>query len=147
MVGISVTFISSGCNSYKSTRLEADGNQMVQQIEAYRQREKRLPDSVNEIGIEEKLDGPLYYKKLDNDRYLIWFGTQFGESRTYDSREKQWRWASTTDQRKSVTPLPGWTEVYGKFLISNLRLVEIRIEICAMPISRNQFTLDNDLNQ
>ncbi|HXG84427.1 MAG TPA: hypothetical protein VNI84_10400 [Pyrinomonadaceae bacterium] len=50
-----------------------------------------MPDSLNEIGIEEKEEGPIYYEKESESRYVLWFGKQLGESATFDSDTKEWK--------------------------------------------------------
>lgn len=49
----------------------------------------RLPEAVDEIGIEDP-DLDVFYRKVSNDKYWVWFGTTLGESETYHSREKKW---------------------------------------------------------
>ena len=63
---------------------------MVAKVEEFRKAERRLPNSLNEIGIIESENGPIYYRKEDETKYIIWFGKEVGESVTYDSDTKQW---------------------------------------------------------
>lgn len=66
------------------------GNQVIEKIEKFRAENKRLPNSLSEIGIIENESGPIYYKKENETKYVIWFGKSLGESATYDSAAKQW---------------------------------------------------------
>lgn len=88
---IFVSALSISCFVSRRAQLEAEGNNIALKIEAYRETNKRLPDSLSDIGIEESLEGPIYYGKKDDGRYILWFGEELGESRTYDSRSKTWK--------------------------------------------------------
>lgn len=72
-------------------RLIKEGNILVEKIEFFRAENKRLPTSLQEIGIEER-DGldALYYNKRDSFHYNVSFGTSLGESVIYYSDTKQW---------------------------------------------------------
>jgi regulatory protein YycI of two-component signal transduction system YycFG len=67
------------------------GKITIQKIENFRDNNKRLPNSLSELGIIEKEEGPIYYSKIDSNRYVIWFGTTLGESQTYDSEKRNWK--------------------------------------------------------
>ncbi|MGE5846459.1 MAG: hypothetical protein ACM34O_07030 [Ignavibacteria bacterium] len=67
------------------------GKNTIQKIENFKNNNKRLPNSLSELGIEEKEEGPIYYNKIDSNRYIIWFGTTLGESQTYDSEKRNWK--------------------------------------------------------
>jgi len=82
-----ICFVFVGCYSYKY----AKGNETAAQIEKFRKEKDRLPDSLNEIGIEEKEEGPIYYQKKSESRYELWFGKQLSESTTFDSDTKEWK--------------------------------------------------------
>jgi hypothetical protein len=43
------------------------------------------------IGIEEKEEGPIYYRKESETKFVLWFGTILGESVTYNSDTKEWK--------------------------------------------------------
>jgi len=68
------------------------GEQVVAKVEKFRQVNGRLPDSLQEIGIEVKSlsDPPVYYLKKSSDHYIVWYGLNLGESMTYDSHTKLW---------------------------------------------------------
>jgi hypothetical protein len=66
------------------------GEDIVKRIERFRQDNKRLPDSLSELGVKEKLEGPVYYKKSDEHHYTVWYGTSVGESMTYNSDTGRW---------------------------------------------------------
>ena len=77
-----------GCN-HANQRL---GEQVVAKVENFRQINGRLPESLQEIGIQVKSlsDPPVYYLKKDSDHYIVWYGLSLGESMAYDSQTKQW---------------------------------------------------------
>ena len=74
----------------RSQVLKAEGNRLIGLVEEYRDSNGRLPENLGEIGVAESLEGPLYYQKLDSVNYLMWFGTDLGESITYSSVTKEW---------------------------------------------------------
>lgn len=66
------------------------GDRVIARIEQYKERMGVLPDSLADVGIREEADYPLYYQKIADDRYQLWFGTSLGESMTYYSDSKRW---------------------------------------------------------
>jgi hypothetical protein len=74
----------------RDARLKDQGNKIVAKIDAFNNKNKRLPNSLSEIGIEEKLEGPIYYQKVTDTKYVVWFGKELGESETFDSDTRQW---------------------------------------------------------
>ena len=76
------------CSTMNGKRSE--GERVVRKIGQFRQSESRLPESLNEIGLPDSEEGPIYYKKLSENRYQVWYGTSLGESVTYDSERKSW---------------------------------------------------------
>ena len=86
-IGLLCLFCFS-CNSSK--KLER-GNEIAARIEGFRNEKRRLPDSLDEVGIVENESGPIYYRKENESKYILWFGNELGESVIYDSDTKQWR--------------------------------------------------------
>ncbi len=66
------------------------GNKLIEKIELFKKENGKLPESLTELRIKEKEEGPLYYSKLDSIKYIVWFGTELGESKTYYSHSKKW---------------------------------------------------------
>jgi hypothetical protein len=68
------------------------GEQVVAKVEEFRQTHGKLPESLDEIGIQVKSesDPPVYYRKESNDHYIVWYGLSLGESMVYDSQTKKW---------------------------------------------------------
>ncbi|MER3427610.1 MAG: hypothetical protein C4334_05845 [Pyrinomonas sp.] len=77
--------------SKQEAKLIEEGNRVVAKVEAFRKQRGKLPDSLQEIGIEEKLEGPLFYEKIGDNEYRLWFGTELGESVTYNSETRKWQ--------------------------------------------------------
>lgn len=75
----------------RENKLIQKGNALVELIEAYRAEYKKLPTSLEDIGLEER-DGRdvLYYGQRDSLHYIISFGTSLGESKIYYSDSRQW---------------------------------------------------------
>lgn len=79
------------CGPQRKPELEKKGNEIISQIESFRLEKGALPNSLRDLGLEEKLEGPLYYRRLDDTRYELWYGTTLGESVTYDSNRRSWQ--------------------------------------------------------
>ena len=93
-IAVLILVLSVACSSYNfcgnsDERIKA-GNEIIGKIEDFRKEKGRLPVSLSEIGIEEKEEGPIYYDRKSETRYILWFGTSLGESVTYDSETKKW---------------------------------------------------------
>ncbi len=65
-------------------------DRVIQKIETYKITYNRLPSSLEEIGERVSEAGPIFYKKINNTEYEIWFGTTLGESMTYNSETQKW---------------------------------------------------------
>lgn len=83
-------FTLSCTNPFRENHLIEKGNQVVIQIEIFKRSNGRLPESLSEIGQEEKLEGPIYYRKETDTKYILWFGAELGESITYNSDTNTW---------------------------------------------------------
>jgi hypothetical protein len=66
------------------------GNKIVRSIDVFRERERRLPASLSEVGISGKDQNRYFYEPCTNGRYIVWFCTRLGESMTYDSAIHKW---------------------------------------------------------
>jgi len=86
LVLISLVFCC--CNS-KGT-LEKQGDELIKKIEDYKEESGKLPKTLEDLGIKETLDGPLFYVKCDSVNYMIYYGTTLGESMYYYSDTKEW---------------------------------------------------------
>lgn len=75
----------------RENRLEKEGNMLVQKIEAFRIENKRLPDSLEEIGTSEKEGSDaLFYDKRDSLHYTVSFGMSIDYNKFYYSDTKTW---------------------------------------------------------
>ena len=86
MPSLMLVFGAIGCGPSKRVA----GNAIVSKVEDFRRANRRLPNSLSEVGIEESESGPYYYCKSSDDGYIVWYGTTLGESDTYDSQTKKW---------------------------------------------------------
>src|SRR5215469_17101804 len=85
-VALMLVFSSVGCQSSQEKAAKA----VVAKIEEFQRAKGRLPDSLDEIGVQpEGLRCPCYCKTADND-YIVWYGTTLGHSITYDSQTRKW---------------------------------------------------------
>jgi hypothetical protein len=88
MVLLSVLLVL-GCKT-REQRLLADGNALIERINAFQRANHRLPENLGELGIAETEEGPLYYQKISSERYTVHFGTTVGESMIYRSDRRAW---------------------------------------------------------
>jgi len=81
-----------GCNSANEREQELiqQGDELVVKIEEYKKQNEELPNRLKDLGIEETMDGPLFYEKEDSINYIVWFGTGVGEGMYYYSDIKEW---------------------------------------------------------
>ncbi len=73
-----------------SDKREKIGEDIYLKIVQFQKTNGRLPDKLNEIGIQEKMEGPIYYHKKTDSTFLIYYGGALGESIVYDSKTKKW---------------------------------------------------------
>lgn len=81
----------------------SEGEAAVRGIERFRQSHHSLPNSLGEIGLNDGEDGPIYYKRVDNQNYCVWYAMKFtlGESVIYNSATKTWEEAGNCQEEKS----------------------------------------------
>jgi hypothetical protein len=79
------------CQRIRNNSLINTGNQLVTKIRTYKNDKGTLPSTLEDLGIEEKLEGPIYYRKESESKYIVWFGNGLGESVTYDSESNKWQ--------------------------------------------------------
>jgi len=70
--------------------LKKEGDSVRDKIEAYRSVHGALPPDLEAVGIPERMEGPIYYRREDDREYILWFGTTLGESVIYSSKTRQW---------------------------------------------------------
>ena len=70
---------------------EAFANTIIQKVEEYKASNKKLPKNLKELGFEDSETSPAYYQKLSDTTYEVWYGLSLGESKTYTSKNKQWK--------------------------------------------------------
>jgi hypothetical protein len=66
------------------------GNEIIRKIEAFKKSTGKLPDKLEDIGENIKDESPIFYEKIDTDKYEIWFGTTLGSSCVYKSETGKW---------------------------------------------------------
>ncbi|HEY9403186.1 MAG TPA: hypothetical protein VIQ24_10865 [Pyrinomonadaceae bacterium] len=84
VLALSLASYSCGAGSRES-RLMREGDKIVARIESFKKEKQRLPESLSEVGVKEKEEGPIYYAKKSDTRYVLCFGMELGESVIYDS--------------------------------------------------------------
>lgn len=89
LIMLLLVLMLSGCKS-REQRLMEEGNTLIERIDAFQKAQQRLPENLGELGIEEKMEGPLYYQKMSPEHYMVYFGTTVGESMIYRSEKRAW---------------------------------------------------------
>ena len=86
-------FLFNPFGEIREKRLIEEGIILINKIENFRTTYGRLPNRLEEIGIESQMGGvdALFYRKQCDMHYTIHFGTTLGESIIYYSESKQWK--------------------------------------------------------
>ena len=69
---------------------ENKGEYLINKIENFRIKNKRLPNTVLELGEKEPMNQGPYYEKKDSVNYIIYFSIGFDEAKIYYSETKKW---------------------------------------------------------
>lgn len=88
---LALSFLDVDCNQDKKQSLIKQGNEIAAKVEAFKAKNGKLPNSLQNIGVEEKLEGPVFYEKKSDTEYRLWFGAELGESVVYNSSTRKWQ--------------------------------------------------------
>lgn len=66
------------------------GEEIIAKIETYKKVNSHLPNSLADVGVVEKEDGPIYYSKQTDTTYIVYYGLGLGASMFYNFKTKQW---------------------------------------------------------
>lgn len=64
---------------------------IIEMVEDFKKENERLPENVKEIGLDDKQMHLSFYSKIDSTEYEVWYGTDLGSSKIYNSLTKTWR--------------------------------------------------------
>jgi len=73
-------------------KMQKQGNELIIKIEEYRLRNKKLPENVSELGIDECEGSGPFYEKIDSTSYRVFFNIGFDDSFIYDSKIREWKY-------------------------------------------------------
>ena len=76
---------------YEKNNYQKCGAFLIDKIETFRKTESRLPNSVEELGLEEHMNCGPYYERKDSVNYVIYFTIGFDETLIYYSDKKEWK--------------------------------------------------------
>ena len=65
------------------------GAVIIARIEAFQKSHGYLPGTLKDVGLDNP-DLAVFYRKVSDDEYCVWFGTTLGESEVYSSRTRKW---------------------------------------------------------
>ena len=74
-----------------SDKRQKNGEDIYMKITQYQKTNARLPDKLNDIGIEEKIGGPIYYQKQTDSTFVIYYSGVLGESIVFNPKTKEWK--------------------------------------------------------
>lgn len=79
-------------NSWIYSEQYRKAGDVISKIERYKKEHNVYPPNLSELGIEEKEEGPFYYRLQDDGTFWIWFsgGKSFFACQTYDSGTREW---------------------------------------------------------
>ena len=83
----SLSFFLCSCNDKR----EKLGEDIYLKIIQYKNTNGHLPKTLNDIGIQEKMEGPIYYFKQTDSTFIIYYGGVLGESIIYDPGTGKWK--------------------------------------------------------
>ena len=69
---------------------ENKGEYLINKIENFKIKNKRLPNTILELGEKEPMNQGPYYEKKDSVNYIIYFTIGFDEAKIYYSETKKW---------------------------------------------------------
>lgn len=66
------------------------GNEIVARVEAFRASHGHLPETLEDVGINDP-EPSVFYRKISDQEYEVWFGRfSLGESEKYSSVTQKW---------------------------------------------------------
>jgi len=89
-IGVILLIVSMFSCLNRERKMEESGANYVLKIEEYKEQYGVYPNSLADIDIEYKEEGPLHYEKKNDTLFIIWFGQELGESKIYYSDTKKW---------------------------------------------------------
>jgi len=91
IVVIVFTMVLYGLHKKAERDYQEKGAQLIAKIENFKQIEKRLPNTIEELGIEESMNEGPYYEKKDSVKYVVFFNIGFDNTLIYYSDKKEWK--------------------------------------------------------
>ena len=73
---------------WRAHQLIQQAEPILASLESYHQQHGRYPESFSEAGIPEPEE--LYYTRMQDGSYIVWFGTTLGESVSFRSIDHKW---------------------------------------------------------
>lgn len=77
------------------TQYKEHGKVLIDKIEIYLLENKRLPNSITEIGFNENMEMGPYYCKIDCNEYSVYYCIGFDEYYVYNSLTKEWKYQTS----------------------------------------------------
>lgn len=78
---------------YRDNKLEVEGNEIIEEIECYIKQNGTPPDSLLEVGIDDRDDSfPFFYQKIGCHNYILSFSISIDESMIFYSDSNRWEY-------------------------------------------------------
>lgn len=89
-LAVVVVILFSFRGEWRERGLKKQSEPIQAALETYRQQHGRYPDSMSQVGFAETEEGPLHYDRKSETAYILWYGLTLGESRVFNSMDRQW---------------------------------------------------------
>lgn len=86
LVGVFIYLRINENSTYKSK-----GNFIIEKVEEYKSKNKRLPKSLEELNVETGMGEGPYYEMIDSTKYKVYFNIGFDNTLIYHSDTKEWK--------------------------------------------------------
>lgn len=87
IICLSFLFITQSCTSNDFTKAEV----IIKKIEKYKKAHSALPNSLDDIGMDND-SGPVFYDKLNDSHYQMFYKSESGDISVYNTMEKKWEY-------------------------------------------------------
>ena len=86
LISLLSIFLILSCSTKDFSKAES----VIKKIEQYKKSHSKLPNSLVEIGIDNN-SGPVYYDKINEVHYQMFYQIETEEIWTYNTVEKKWK--------------------------------------------------------
>ena len=74
----------------ENVRYEEQGQKLINKIDSFQYVNKKLPNSLTDLGETESMGVGPFYEKIDENKYRVYFCIGFDAYKIYNSGTKEW---------------------------------------------------------